>query len=65
MQVSQLTKGAINAQDVLMRLPTFLSIHMRPPPAPQHMDFSRDSAISSGESQHNWRSTSRGASNSP
>ena len=48
-----------------MRLPMVSSIHMRPPPAPQHIDFSRVSPNSSGVSLLSRATIARGASYSP
>jgi len=50
---------------MLMRVPIVSSIHMRPPPAPQHIDFSRASANSIGASRERRATTARGASYSP
>ena len=64
-----MTRGAFGSacstRAMLMRLPIFSSIHMRAPPAPQHIAFSRDRSNSSGASRVSARRIARGASYSP
>jgi len=57
--------NACSTRVTLIRRPIFSSIHIRPPPAPQHIAFSRVSSNSSGLSRIRAASTARGASYSP
>jgi hypothetical protein len=57
--------SACSTRNTLIRVPMDSSSHMRAPPAPQHIAFSRFSANSSGRSFASRRRTARGASNSP
>ena len=57
--------SACSTRVTLIRRPIRSSIHIRPPPAPQHIAFSRFSGNSSGASFVSARNSARGASYSP
>src|SRR5699024_10794034 len=56
---------ACSVRATLMRLPVVSSAHIRPPPAPQHMPFSRERVISTRSSPGIDRKISLGGSYTP